>query len=175
MKQFIKENIMPLIIGFGASVVLVAFGLITWQLSELPTSRSPEQHEQAIVVKKRLHNTRDTDGPGSTFYLITFKFFDGSIKELRVGTGKDTRKVYDSFNEGETGILTYKERENAQSYEGRQFVSFEKDSEYGGATIEYIQEDIAKILLFALGIPFSMMFIIGVLAFVTYKVKPTGS
>ena len=173
MKQFIRKDIMPLIIGLGALVVIVAFGWISWQLSELPTSRSPEQHEQAVVVEKRLHQTRSADGgPGSTFYLVTFKFFDDSIKELRVGTGKDTRKVYDSFNESETGILTYKERENAKSYEDRQFVSFEKDSEYGGATIEYIPEDIAKAMIFVLGIPFSILFIIGVLAFAIYKVKP---
>jgi len=91
-----------------------------------------EQYAQVEVVGKRVRPTSVRHGKDS--YIVAFKFPDGSVKELEVGIGR--RKVYDSIQEGDTGMLTYKERENIEEkikneelqFDGRRFISFKRDT-----------------------------------------------
>jgi len=118
----------------------------------------PEQHEQVKAIRKR--EIRESYGGGNrpphNIYttavasIVVFKFADGSVKEFAVGKTKgyesirrptgelikeNRNKVYDSIKRGDTGVLTYKERENIEEkikeegkrYKGRLFISFEKD------------------------------------------------
>ena len=128
----IKASI--IFIVFMVIVVLVYMSL--WYITKAPILNSPEQHEQAEVIAKRI--VKEISGDGDYFintYIVAFKFSDGLVKELRVGDGRSGRKIYDSINEGDTGILTYKEREDIeekyknedQRWEGMRFISFEKD------------------------------------------------
>ena len=120
---------------------------------------SPEKHEQVKVIGKRLK--RDVTHAKGYVYtvivdcIVSFKFADGSVKELTVGEGDGYESIYkrgepvesefvkgicneiwESIQEGNTGILTYKERENIKEkipkkenhYKGRLFISFVKDS-----------------------------------------------
>jgi len=94
---------------------------------------SPEQHEKAEVIKKRIKEDNSGDGPTAYYYFITFKFPDDSVKEFNVGI--DKRDDYDALRKGFAGILTYKERKNIEEkikkeekrYKGRLFINFEKD------------------------------------------------
>ena len=135
------------LICFLGSFFVIAFGVgILTSTPKMQLKSSPEQAEQVEVVEKRINKTYigSSRGIGEsktayTFY-ISFKFSDGSVKEFEVGRDSIGRgiirepynKVYDSLNEGDTGILTYKELKNAEnryytpsSY--RLFISFEKD------------------------------------------------
>ena len=125
MKDYYKVAI--IIIGIFVGVVL-------GRVIDRNTPRT-KYNEQAEVVGKRVKNEAyDNDVPTSQF-IIAFKFSDGSIKELRVSMYGHGRKVYDTFHEGDTGILVYTERENlekiskkeSEHWKGRRFISFEKD------------------------------------------------
>jgi len=120
----------------------------------------PEQREQVEVIGKKLAKSSYTvSRHGRHTYshvdalVVAFKFADGSIKEISVGrslgyesirdadTGKliyskvKKNKVYESFKNGDEGILTYKERDNIEEkfkkmktrYKGRLFIGFEKE------------------------------------------------
>jgi len=119
--------------------VLVAM-LLLWRESEKINYR-PEQREQVEVVGKRIREWGD--GPElspSSDYIVAFKFSDGSVKELAVASGasylNEPKRIYNSFNTGDKGILAYKEIENIEDkytteeerYNGRKFISFDKDS-----------------------------------------------
>jgi hypothetical protein len=67
----------------------------------------PEQTEQAEVIGKRKIKGHDATGDPETKSLVTFKLSDGSVKEFLTSAGG--KVYYDSFHEGETGILTYEE------------------------------------------------------------------
>ena len=112
---------------------------------------TPEQSEQVEVVEKRVeisssHGRRVSRKYYS--YYVAFKFPDGTIKEFKVDhiSTRDFKKeinssVYDSIFESDTGILTYKELENAENRffsptNYREFHSFEKDLICGGTKVE---------------------------------------
>ena len=128
-------------------IIAIATIVFIWWKREGPFLSVPEQQNQAEVVGRRIiEKSHDAGGDpgGPILYFISFKFSDGSVKELEVGVDKSGRQVYESFHEGDTGMLTYKERKNIEEkfknedlrHEGRQFLSFEKDPEYGGIKIE---------------------------------------
>ena len=121
----------------GACVIsLVA---LIWYMDSLffaPYRNRPEQHVHIEVAQKRICKyTYDTI---TYTYIIAFKFADGSVKELEVGT--DDRRIFDSIHEDETGMLIYRERADIEThiknenlrYDGRIFIGFEKDPAYGG-------------------------------------------
>lgn len=165
--------------------IFVVFGISCSWLRELsPLLHSLEQQEQAEAVGKRtIKRSHDSTGDpgGPTLYFVTFKFPDGSLKEFEVGRRTSGRKRYEFINEGNTGILTYKEIENIEEkyenedqYEGRRFIRFEIDPEYGGVKIEKrgLSEMTKLILIF--GIPISAIIILVVIGVVIIK-KESGS
>ena len=141
-------------------LVFVIPGLIfsIFVLSASPWGRfrnRPEQFEQVEVVDKRVEQSYGGGGKYSGShvfrYIVAFKFIDGSVKEMRIDVHSTKTKkqevscdLYDALKEGDTGTITYKEVENVEEkygytedvyYDGRLFISFEKDPEYGGLKI----------------------------------------
>jgi len=138
------------IIGIVVSIILIiACVLFIWFRNVAPILNSPEQQEQAEIIEKRIVEERSGDGDGFTYhYIVAFEFSNGTVKELRVGVERSGHKRYDALNEGDTGILTYKERTDIEEkyknenirFEGRRFISFEKDIEYGGTKVEELPD-----------------------------------
>ena len=93
----------------------------------VPSMNSPEHQEHVMVSGKRVYENDE----GYIRLIFAFKFPDGSIKEFDDTVDVPDKKrgiVYNSLHEGETGLLTYQENMN--------FISFEKDAEYGGEKID---------------------------------------
>ena len=112
-------------------IVLCAIGLFF--IIVMFISQKPDSVEQVEVVGKRTKKARF----GGCFYIVSFKFPDGSVKELNVGAycknQNESRKFYESINEGDTGKLTYRGSGNmgvikSESWHGRFLIRFEKDS-----------------------------------------------
>ena len=115
----------------------------------------PERSEQVEISSKRVRvyssSGKHRNSISYTF-IVAFKLHDGSIKELEVDTHitRNSKEdvscsLYNAINEGETGTLIYKELENIEekykgkedmAFDGRLFISFEKDIEYGGMKVE---------------------------------------
>jgi len=121
---------------FATCVVFLAF---IFMIIYAPFMNRPVQAEQVEVIGKRIRQTENFDSGKRNDYIVAFKFSDGSVKELEVGSGRSYsstgREVYDSIHEGDKGMLTYKEikdigekykNENTR-YFGRYFYSFEKN------------------------------------------------
>jgi hypothetical protein len=79
-----------------------------------PMKQNKKSAERVRVSGKR----NDWDN-----YVFAFEFSDGTVKELRL---TDVR-LFHAYRVGDTGMLTYKERENSKDYFSRVFISFEKD------------------------------------------------
>ena len=122
----------------------VIFGI--WAVRMSPGIRyknSFEQSEQVEVIGKRIRKYTNSlsgrSGGSRTYfdYIVAFEFPDGSVKELEVDSNsvRDS-SIYDAIHEGDTGILIYKEIKNIEQrikkenmrFDGRLFISFEKDS-----------------------------------------------
>ena len=100
---------------------------------------SPEQTHQVKVIGKRKSEQLKFKSQASVFdYIVAFGFPDGSQKELQVGNSvKSDSVIYDAIHKGDTGKLTFKERENIEAHyhvkdkhlhwNGRLFINFEKD------------------------------------------------
>jgi len=123
----------------------VALGTLFFILDlsrEKQLENTTEQVMEVEIASKRIYVSNGTSGANYYYYYYyaSFKFADGSIKEFLVGREEKLKKskikpycvVYESLNEGDTGIFTYKELKNAekrghpQPY--RQFISFEKET-----------------------------------------------
>ena len=119
----------------------------------------PEQSAQVEVVSKRIRVDRSSGKHASYidhYYIVTFKFSDGSVKELEVdwihqrNSNKEVySSAYDSMHEGDAGLLIYKEISNIEKkyknnedmcYDGRFLISFERDSQYGELKIESTEQ-----------------------------------
>ena len=109
----------------------------------------PEQSEQVEVVGKRIKKSktgvRRFGGSKLVYsYIVAFKFPDGSVKELGVGSTSKaltdktevSNSAGDALHEGDTGVITYKEIEVSKQRRlenedlrvgDRLFLSFEKD------------------------------------------------
>jgi len=92
-------------------------------------SRQPAQEAQVTVVAKRTSDIYVRVGKRrqkikNPRCLVTFKFPDGSEKELRI-----EREIFENLNVGDTGTLSYKERKNATSFDHRRCIRFEKDEQ----------------------------------------------
>ena len=146
-------------------LAIIAFFLF-WILKDVPfgLDNQPEQSVPVEVAEKRIdkgYGSGNHRAPSSTHYryLISFRFSDGSVKELEVDFiglwGRPETipysPVYDEINEGDTGILIYKELENNEQkyskgfqYQGRKFIRFEKDAEYGGTKVEMFKRPTFK-------------------------------
>jgi len=136
------------IILFVASIgTILVWAAATIKDEITNVNNRPEQSEQVEVVGKRIHITGHERAPKYRDYyvfIVAFEFPDGSVKELQVED--DLKKesyssLYESIDEGDTGVLTYKEIENVEKkyqnedirYYGRLLISFEKDPKYGGS------------------------------------------
>ena len=85
-----------------------------------------EQYEQVEVVEKRI-SVFSSNKRKSYTYFVTFKFPDGAEKELNVGLNERI-EWYDYINEGDSGILTYKEIKNSTHSIQRSFINFSKNT-----------------------------------------------
>jgi len=87
------------------------------------------QKEHVEIVGKRMTDRGYTprNGSGVRYHrYITFKFPDGSEKEFNV----QNANIYDDLQEGDTGMLSYKEKKaNTINLGNKHFISFEKDEE----------------------------------------------
>ena len=110
------------IIAFSLAVAVVGF--FRRRYERIVLSR-PEQREQVTLTGKRIKEYSDFPDD----YLFVFKFPDHSKKEF-ILSGKE---CYDSFHEGDTGMLIYKEMQNIEDKKEsiqcryRHLMSFEKD------------------------------------------------
>ena len=133
-----KGTLILLGILFLVFLVAIIWALVIFSKDSKQRKNSPEYSAQVEVVGKRIWKDATPDTGTSVDYIASFKFPDGSVKELKVGgnSWKIKRELYDSIREGDIGILIYKEREDIEErfnkenrrYNGRQFISFEKDS-----------------------------------------------
>ena len=139
-------NIVLILMLFTAATASILIFLTSRYERELKSN--PEQSAQVQVLEKRIFR-HFSSGHRSTrtsyTYIVAFKFSDDSIKEFEVDfksvSGISKTELYsfryNSFYEGDTGMLTYKEIENIEEnfknpemeYRGRHFISFEKDSD----------------------------------------------
>jgi len=158
-----KNKVLAVVFTNIALFAILALALTVFYI---PSMNIPEQQEYVVVEGKRIYK----DNEGYVTFFISFKFSDGSVTEFDEGRdGVSKRKrglVYNAIQEGETGMLTYKEN-------GR-FISFEKDQEYGGGKIKTYQipEKNAIILLTSAAFITSAIFNILVI-FVSKTVYPT--
>ena len=102
--------------------VLIAFAIITpIAIPDIILSFQPIQTAHVEVVSKRIEKSGRGPVRGNTIsHFATFKFPDGSEIEFNVRT----LKAYDSIQENDTGVLSYKQRKDRAK-----FVSFEKDEQ----------------------------------------------
>lgn len=144
---------------FIAFIVVLGLALAGLYIAAIPQVRfsgRPEQSEQVEVVGKRIRKSSSASGKGTyrlTYvFIVAFAFPDGTIKELEIDshTVRSNRETvecsrYNSIDEGDRGILIYQELKDIEeryegredvSYDGRRFISFKKDMEYGGLKIE---------------------------------------
>jgi len=120
-------------IGF---IIVAATTLCILFAVALPFVNLSEWVERVEVTGKRIIQSSGGSDSGKTYrYIVAFQLPDGTEKELRVGK-INSSKLYNSINDGDTGILTYKEKENVKAESDRRFISFEKDPKYGGLKIE---------------------------------------
>ena len=132
-----------LFVAFVALAVIAVISSFNGIKYEVSFMNRPEQHEYAEVSAKRVVVEKGTDSD-RTVYLVEFSLSDGSLKEFLVSNKySPIRTVYNAFQEGETGVLTYIEAANVNEkykddvvYKGRRFISFEKAPEHGGLTID---------------------------------------
>ena len=136
-----------IILFVGGSIGLVVFCVVVARILIIYNNFKPEQSAQVEVVGKRIKEVRAgglrSGGPRTNYhYIVSFKFPDGSVKELEVGMINIKNKqeiscvTYDAIHEGDTGILTYQEIKNLEKHiknedmywSGRRFISFKKDS-----------------------------------------------
>lgn len=141
------------------AVVLTCTAILILNSSQVRLDSQPEQQAKVEVVGKRIDRHTTSGGGGSGIstifsYRISFQFSDGTVKEFEAdrfglsGVRKEapTSSVYDGLNEGDTGLLTYKELGPAEierwgELAGRKFVRFKQDTEYGGETFRWIDRD----------------------------------
>ena len=149
-KTKIKTSIFVLVIVaiFGVGTLWALVGIINGMTRFY---NRPEQSAQVEVVGKRIRVSNNFGKRYSfTSYsnIVAYKFPDGLVKELEIDTGKFS-SAYDSIHEGDTGILIYKEIKNIEKkyknndsmrYDGRFFISFERDSKYGELKIESTEQ-----------------------------------
>ena len=146
----------------------------------------PEQRAPVEVVEKNI-DRRTSSGSkhrrSSTIfsYRISFRFPDGTVKKFEAdkfvlsGVRKEApySSVYAGINEGETGLLTYKELEPAEierwgEIAGRKFIHFKQDTAYGGKTFRWIDRSRTRVI-FAIG--FSFLLFSAVMFFTVYAFR----
>jgi len=116
-----KTNLGKILIAFLVSFVIVGLPIIVYFII---LSNQPLQTEHVEIVSKRTEERADPASSGNeTRYYVTFKFPDDSERDC----GIHNVKIYDLLQEGDTGMLSYKQFKNSTSRYLR-FVSFEKDS-----------------------------------------------
>lgn len=125
---FQSTPVVKAVVLFSFCFLLIIGIVLALFVPELLIRIRPLQREQVEVVGKRTATALTSAAYGlkeqkKPNCFITFKFSDGTKKELRV-----TYNIYESMQEGETGILIYQERKNAKKWSQRYFIGFEKDS-----------------------------------------------
>ena len=129
-----KNDKLFLFISLGIVFFAFLVCIISLFVFKVLPNLAPEQHGQVRVVGKRIrtayieteYGMEDRKYPQ---YLISFEFLDGVEKEFEIpGNLKISLEIYDSIQEGDTGMLSYKESKNAKTYEKRRFINFKKYS-----------------------------------------------
>ena len=109
---------------FGKIILscLIGFGIVSLiAIPDIILNCQPIQTAHVEVVSKRIEKSGGAPVRGNTIsHFVTFKFPDGSELELSL----QTLKAYDSMQENDTGVLSYKQRKDRAK-----FVSFEKDEQ----------------------------------------------
>jgi hypothetical protein len=133
-----ESDLRTLIIGLSSLYIVILAVVIIVYSKEINTLvyKRPEQVESVKVTGKR--TVFRAIGPDQ-FYIVAFKFSDGTVKELQVGIGPVDdesfgRDFYDTIHENDTGILTFKERKSIEEkikdenlhWKGRFFIRFER-------------------------------------------------
>ena len=115
--MFWKTDFGKIILSF-----LIAFGIVSLiAIPDIILNCQPKQTAHVEVVDKRIVESGYVSRyRNNTNCYVTFKFPDGSEIEFNVRT----RKAYDSMQENDTGVLSYKQRKDRAK-----FVSFEKDEQ----------------------------------------------
>ena len=115
--MFWKTDFGKIILSF-----LIAFVIIfPIAIPDIILNCQPIQTAHVEVVSKRIKKSGGAPVRGNTIsHFVTFKFPDGSEIEFNVRT----LKAYDSMQENDTGVLSYKQRKDRAK-----FVSFEKDEQ----------------------------------------------
>lgn len=150
------KRVIIILIAFLA-VVLTCTIFFILQTPQMRFLSHPEQQAQVEVTEKRIDrrtsHTSINHGGSRTifFYQIFFQFPDGTVKEFEVdkfalsGIREEApySTVYAGINEGDTGILTYKElgRGTVDLFDElslRKFISFEQDVECGSKNFYWI-------------------------------------
>lgn len=153
------NRIIVIMLAFIA-VVLTCTTLFILRTPQVGLFSQPEQRAQVEVVEKNIdrrtsHTSINHVGSRTIFfYRVSFRFPDGTVKEFEVDkfSFSDIREeapyssVYAGINEGDTGVLTYKEldlseTENWRELSNREFIRFKQDAEYGGETFRWIDRD----------------------------------
>ena len=118
--EFLKET------GLGHFLLLgLAVALLTLLASiyALRVDREPIQVEHVEVVSKRLKDRGYSTSYGGRYNrFVTFKFPDDSEKEFNI-----LYSSLDDFQEGDRGVLSYKQIKDSTELRDLRFVSFKKD------------------------------------------------
>ena len=114
-------------------VMIIAFLYLGWRRIQ------PTQTAHVTVVSKRTAVARVPGSGGGRTYktpdcFVVFRFSDGSEKELFVNPGGGNKRelgyeFFQELQEGDTGILSYKELKSATDWGQRTYISFEKDEQ----------------------------------------------
>ena len=114
MENIILGFVLPFAVLIFFSAILLFYILL---VDRMELKNLPKQKEWVKVVDKR-QELFCGDEVAHTERYITFEFRDGSRKEIRIGS----RSAFNLVIVNDTGIFTYKERENKMT-----FIGFEKD------------------------------------------------
>ena len=118
--NFLKESGLGHFLIIALVVTVIAIPSCSYVLR---VDREPVQTAQVEVVSKRLHERINAPGISQRFMrFVTFRFSDGSEVEFNV-----LDFSLDEFQEGDTGIISYKQIEEETISLTTRFVSFEKD------------------------------------------------
>lgn len=104
-------------------IVLAFVVIMPFIISGLRLRAMPEQKIWVQAVAKELRIIHSSGGaPNSKYYIVTFESSDGLKINLRV----KPKEAFDSIQEGDAGILTYKGKDS-EKFNDKIFINFEKE------------------------------------------------
>jgi len=130
--SLIVSNI--LIVAVATPIIMFVF---------VPFINRPELIEQVDIIATE-ERASSSGSNAVVNFIVTFELSDGSEMVLRVSRGARGRgrEVFDAMRVGDSGRLTYIERENFIErfpLDNRRFISFERGVEHGFYIIESVE------------------------------------